>query len=194
MGLVVPLLALPFFGGGVLAMWWIARRLPEGWKGICAGFCALCAFPPLVLGGWWLSLHLWTSATYVCLDCGRTEVQERFAGVICSRTLLDDGEDYAERFAVPDAAGYGHDWQLESCLHAASGRITCSEQCVEGWFRVLPRLRDRDAADQLFRSARALPHEQRCALMDEITRAVWNREQGEDGLDRAFASWCGQRR
>jgi hypothetical protein len=185
MGLAVPLLALPFLGGGVLAMCWIARHLPAGWKGICAGFCALCAFPPLVLGGWWLSLHLWTSATYVCLDCGRTEVQERFAGVICSRTLLDDGDDYAERFAVPVAAENGH---------AASGRITCTEQYVEGWFRVLPKLQDHDAADKLFANARALPHEQRCELMDEITRVVWRREQEKGGLDSAFESWRAQRR
>jgi hypothetical protein len=67
-------------------------------------------------------------------------------------------------------------------------------QYAEGWFRVLPKLRDRVAADELFQEAQALPQGQRLNLMCEFSSCVWVRSGSEGDLDQAFGRWLAQRR
>jgi hypothetical protein len=188
MGLGALYLGLPIFGCATLALWWITRRLPAGWKGVGVGFGALLVIPSLAFGSWWGALSLLTDATYVCLDCGRTERQERFLFVPCSSSVLDDGLDYVQRFQSGTERGHTHRWHLDGCIRSA-GRVACTEQYAQGWFRVLPKLQDRAAADELFREAQALPENQRLGLMQEVSDRVWIRSAMDGNLDQAFELW-----
>ena len=185
MGLAAPLLAIPILGSATFALWWISRHV--------AGRRALAAaiiIPGLAFGAWWLTLSLLTRAEYVCAECGREEEQWRFANFVVSRALHDDGAEYARRYAPKEHA---HEWHFESCRHRGFGTVECNEQVIGGWFRVLPKLADREAADALVLQARSLPLEERCLLMDEISSGVWLREKDEGGIDAAFERWRARR-
>jgi len=186
MGLAAPLLAIPILGGATFALWWISRHL--------AGRSALAAVilvPLLAFGDWWLALSTLTRAQYVCAECGRTEEQWRFAGIVVSRALHDDGAEYTRRYAPKEHA---HTWHFESCRWRGTGMVECTEQVIGGWFRVLPKLADREAADALVLQARSLPLEERCRLMDEISSGVWLQEKSLGGIDQAFETWNARRR
>jgi hypothetical protein len=185
---LVPLLALPFCLAAGLALAWLRHRLPPGWKGVGLGLGALAGLSMLAFGGWMLSLSLVTWGEYACTDCGRLERQTHIGSWTVSSRLERDGEEYVKRFAPDLLRGHAHHWHLESCLFSPGG-VGCTMQSVEGWFRVLPRLTDRAAADALAAEAKTLPREERCRLMDEITSAVWHREKEPGGIDAAFERW-----
>ena len=179
-------LGVPIFGGATFLLWWITRRMPAGPKGLGVGLGAALVIPPLALGTWFLSLSLVTSATYVCTECGRTESQEHILFVPVTSEVIADGEDYVQRFSKH--VDHSHQWHLDGCIRSA-GRISCTMQSIAGWFRVLPQLKDRAAADQLYREARALPEGQRLSLMQEVSRQVWIRSAIDGDLEKAFARW-----
>lgn len=189
MGLGALFLGLPIFGCATFALWWFTNRQSRRGRGVWSGLAAVFLIPPLALGFWWYAGALLTEATYVCLDCGRTERQERFLFLPCSSTVLADGEDYVQRFRLGVKTDHSHLWHLESCKYSPLG-VACTEECIGGWFRVLPKLADHTAADELFREAQGLPYERRCALMDEITSAVeLGAAFGHVSLDEAFRTW-----
>jgi DNA-directed RNA polymerase subunit RPC12/RpoP len=187
------LLGLPIFGAATWVLWRITRRLPQGWPGVGVGLGALILVPGIALGAWLVALAMLTTASYVCLTCGRVERQERFLCLPCSSTVLDTGEEYVRRFDPAAGKPHSHDWHLDGCIRSA-GRVSCTMQYAEGWFRVLPKLQDLVAADELIREAQALPQEQRLNLMRELSSCVWIRTLSEGDLDRAFADWRAQRR
>ncbi len=194
MGLALPLLALPFLACTIAGLWWITRRLPAGWKGIGVGFLALLVIPTLAFLGWRSTLSNVTSAKYVCLTCGRTERQDKAFGLTCLHTLLADGQDYVQRFPKALPERHEHDWSLESCLWDATGTVSCTERAVEGWFRVLPTLKDREGADQVYREAQSLPEDQRYGFMQEVSDWIAVRDIDSEGPDSAFERWRARRR
>lgn len=191
MGLAAILIALPFLAAAITTMVWIGRRLPVGWRRNLNVAAAACVLFPLAFAGWQVTIFSLTRADYVCVECGRTEEQLRFAGWTLSRTVRDDGEEYGRRF-VASRREHPHDWHLESCLFSW-GMVSCTMEYLGGWFRVLPKLTDRAAADQLVREAQALPPDQRARLMDEFTTFVGHGGVDAGGVDAAFESWRAQR-
>ena len=185
------ILGVPIFGAATLALWWVTRRIPAGRKGLAVGSGALLAIPLVAFVTWFGALQALTTATYVCVDCGRTEEQERFLFVPLTREVCADGEDYVRRFSAN--ASHAHRWHLDGCIRRAGG-VSCTEQYVEGWFRVLPKLKDRAAADTLYHEARGLPEERRIGLMQEVSDRVWMGSLPEDDFDGAFAKWRAHRK
>lgn len=192
MNLVALLLALPSLGAGVFALWWVNRRLPKGRNGVGVSLAATLVIPPLAIAAWFITLSHVTTATYVCLECGRTESQERFLFVPLACEVVADGEDYVQRFSKP--VDHPHRWHLDGCIRSAARSVSCTEQSIGGWFRVLPQLKDRAAADQLYREACELPEDRRLSLMQEVSQFVWIRSVTDGDLEPAFARWNSQRR
>jgi len=67
-------------------------------------------------------------------------------------------------------------------------------QNAHGWFRVLPKLRDRAAAMALVREARNSSAAQRLGLMQEFSYQVGIGSMLNGDIDEAFARWLAQRR
>lgn len=151
---------------------------------------ALILGPVLVIAMCAAALFAWTRATYVCVECGMTEDQIRIGHIVLSRDVYDTGESYTDRFTI---AQHAHAWHFESCRRTGFFGVECNEQEVGGWFRVLPRLADHEAADVLYREAQALPDRSRLALMDEVNRSVWQDGREKGRWDEAFERWLAQR-
>ncbi|HVS10284.1 MAG TPA: hypothetical protein VMS76_10460 [Planctomycetota bacterium] len=186
------LLLLPLALATLLALAWIVRWSPRGWKRIVAGSTAALVLAVLCQQAWQASLWHLTRGAYTCIACGRTEWHMAIFGVRISSELHESGKDYARSFAPHIAASHPHDWHLESCLYSGRG-VSCTMQVIGGWFRALPQLGDRQAAERLVAEAENLPRDERCRLMDEVTKRVWYSRDGE-GLDRAFEAWHDARR
>jgi len=181
------LLALPYLCVATLLLVWICKRLPAGWRRVVNGITAACVLYPLAYYAWEETIAQFTRATYVCVECGRSEAQRHFQSWTYSHKLLDNGAEYCSRFPAA-ARAHRHDWHLESCLFSETGSVACTMECIEGWFHVLPMLKDREAADQLVEKARALPRDERCRLMDELSYVWYEVREGKDA-DAAFANW-----
>jgi hypothetical protein len=127
--------------------------------------------------------------TFICLDCGRTELQTWYDDRLLSSELVASGEDYARRFGVVTGKDHVHDWHLESGFSTSPGNVCCTLVMVQGWFRALPRLRNREAADELYRSSLPLPFEERRRLMDGLGLVWIEHELDHVDLDEAFEKW-----
>lgn len=132
--------------------------------------------------------------TFVCVECGRTEDQDWDDDRQLSSDLVSSGSDYAQRFGVETGKAHAHDWHLESGFSIKPGEICCTMEMVEGWFRALPKLKDRVAVDAVYREAQVLPFEARCKLMSWVDRDVWSEhEVNNTDLDAAFRAWLASR-
>ena len=67
-------------------------------------------------------------------------------------------------------------------------------RCVEGWFRALPKVADREGASAVVHEAQALPRTERVALMEDFNKSVWRSDEDEGKIDTAFERWRAQRR
>lgn len=173
-----------------LGMAWIVRRLPKGPRGTAIGFGALLAVTALAFGLWIVSIRSWTSARYVCIECGRTERRTHLGPLLLSSAILEEQGEYARRFARE----HEHDWHVEGCIDTFLG-VGCTMHYADAWYRDVPKLVDHAAAEALVREIQALPVKERwetiCAWDYEVAGLV---EFQHVDLDAAFLRWNAARR
>jgi hypothetical protein len=192
MQIAAALYAVLFLGAAGIGLAWVVRRLPAGWKGVRLGLAALAGSALLAFGGWFAAVQTTDSARFLCTGCGRMEQRTRILGIPVWRRPLQHDE-YARRFAGLFAHGHAHEWRVQGCIQSF-GKVTCTMEYQDGWFRLLPRLSDRAAAEALAREACALSEERRVELLTSFQDGVVTRvEFRDEDLDAAFATWRSQR-